>query len=120
MRTLVWKQTKLLLGTLIALIGSDGVLTRYLISNKLCFESNLFIKGLVLEDNFLWIKTAGGLLCALILWDIYRRRPVLGSVACSLAVLAYTVIIYWNIFLLFSVYVFEVIEPVYLMLVTIF
>jgi hypothetical protein len=111
MKEPVWNQTRLLLGTLVALMGSDGVITRFLVANKLCFESNIFIRRWVLEDSFLLIKMVGGLLCALILWDIYRRRPLLAHKASSLAVLTYTGIVYWNIFLLFSVYIFNLIRP---------
>jgi hypothetical protein len=41
-------------------------------------------------------KIAGSLLCALILWDVYRRYPKLAVVATWVAVGAYSLIIIWN------------------------
>ena len=57
------------------LIVADGLITHYLIKHGLGREGNPFLQNFVGEQTFLVIKVAGALLCALILWDIYKRRP---------------------------------------------
>ena len=61
-----------LLGTLIALVVADGLLSQFLIGSGLGTESNPLIISWVSDSSFLYLKLAGALLCALILWDIYK------------------------------------------------
>jgi hypothetical protein len=84
---------KYLLGLLILFNISDGVLTHFLITNGLAHEGNPFLVPIVGETNFLILKVVGVLLCALILWDIYRRHPRLAKVSTSCFVAFYGVIV---------------------------
>ena len=91
---------KYLLGLLILFNISDGVLTHFLVELGLAREGNPFLLPLVGEPGFMALKVAGVLLCALILWDIYRRRPRLALMSTSCFVLGYGVIVLWNMSLL--------------------
>jgi hypothetical protein len=87
---------KYLLGLLIIFEIGDGVLTHFLIKSGLAREANPFLLPIVGEANFLWLKVAGVLLCALILWDIYRRYPKPALAVTSLFVVVYGVLVLWN------------------------
>jgi len=89
---------RILLGTLIALVISDGLITKFLMTHGLGLEWNPFLQSLVGEERFLVIKVAGALLAALALWDIYMRYPKLSLVTTSCFVMLYTVIVFWNLF----------------------
>jgi hypothetical protein len=94
---------KYLLGFLVALVILDGVLTRFLIDGGLARESNPFLQPIVGETGFLVLKIVGALLCAFILWDVYRHYPRVGITAAWAAVIGYSGIVLWNssIFLMF-------------------
>lgn len=90
-----------LLAALIALVVSDGLITRFLVSRGLGQEGNPFLQTLVGETNFLVIKVLGALLCALILWDIHRRRPKLALISSWCFVVIYAGIVLWNLYVFF-------------------
>ena len=87
---------KYLLGLLVGFGILDGVLSHFLITDGLARESNPFLMAIVGETIFLILKVAGMLLCAFILWDIYKRYPRLAMIATSVFVVAYGVIVLWN------------------------
>ncbi|MFH1646323.1 MAG: DUF5658 family protein [Chloroflexota bacterium] len=87
---------KYLLGVLITFVVMDGVLTEVLIDGGRAREGNPLLEPLVGEVGFMILKTAGALLCAFILWDVYRRLPRVGVIATWVAVAAYAAIILWN------------------------
>jgi hypothetical protein len=91
---------KYLLALLILFNISDGVLTHFLVSLGLAREGNPLLMPLVGEPVFIILKVVGVLLCALILWDIYRRYPRLALVSTSLFTIGYGVIVSWNLMLL--------------------
>ena len=88
---------KYLLGLLIVFEISDGVLTHFLVRDGLAREGNPFLVSLVGETNFLVLKVVGVLLCALILWDIYKRLPRVALISTSCFVVFYGVIVLWNL-----------------------
>ena len=90
-----------ILGALIALVIADGLISQFLIRHGLAREGNPFLQTLVSEGNFLVIKTLGALLCALILWDIYKRRPKLALVSSLCFTVLYAGIVTWNLCLFF-------------------
>jgi hypothetical protein len=90
------RQLKYLLGILIILNIADGILTHFLIKLDLGKEANPFLLDLVGEPGFLVLKVAGIFLCALILWDIYRRHPRLAFMSTSVFVTVYIGIVAWN------------------------
>jgi hypothetical protein len=90
------KQMKYLLGLLVALVITDGLLTHFLVDGRRAWEFNPFLEPLVGGAGFLILKTVGALLCAFILWDVYRHFPRMGVIATWAAVAAYGVIVLWN------------------------
>ncbi len=93
-------QIRILLGSLLAAVVADGVITKYLVLNGFADEGNPFLHFWVGEDVFLTIKLLGGLLATLYLWSIYRRHPKLSIGCSSLFLAAYTCIIFWNLLIL--------------------
>lgn len=87
---------KYLLGLLVALVILDGVLTQFLVDGGLAREGNPFLQPLVGEAGFIALKAAGALLCAFILWDVYKRLPKVAIIATWCFVAAYGVIVLWN------------------------
>ncbi len=87
---------KYLLGLLIGFEILDGVISHFLINGGLAREGNPFLTAIVGETTFLVLKVVGVLLCAFILWDIYKRYPRLAMIATSVFVVAYGVIVLWN------------------------
>ena len=90
-----------LLGALIALVVSDGVISHFLVTHGLGREGNPFLQILIGKEIFLVIKVVGALLCALILWDIYKRRPKLALISSLCFVVLYAGIVLWNLRLFF-------------------
>jgi len=88
---------KYLLGLLVALVISDGLLTQFLITNGVAREGNPFLEPIVGEAGFMVLKVVGALLCALILWDIHSRFPKVALIATSCFVFGYGVIVLWNL-----------------------
>ena len=91
------REIKFILATLVALVVADGILSQFLIRYGLAREGNPFLQTFVEQSNFPLIKLAAALLCALILWDIYKTRPRI-AIASSLSFVGlYTVLVYWNL-----------------------
>jgi hypothetical protein len=90
------KEMKYLLGVLVSFVVLDGLVTEFLIDGGLAREGNPFLEPLVGDIGFMILKVAGSLLCAFILWDIYRRFPKVAVVATWIAVAGYGAIIIWN------------------------
>ena len=88
---------KYLLGLLIVFVISDGLLTQLLIKGGLAREGNPFLVPIVGEAGFIVLKVVGVLLCALILWDIYKRLPKVALISTSCFVIFYGVIVLWNL-----------------------
>lgn len=87
---------KYLLGSLVILVVSDGLLTNFLVNGGLAREGNPFLQTIVGDLGFIILKAVGVLLCAFILWDIYRRYPRLALVSTWCFVIGYGVIVLWN------------------------
>ncbi len=87
---------KYLLGFLVVLVILDGVLTQGLINGGLAREGNPFLEPLVGEVGFIVLKVVGALVCALILWDVYRHFPRVARIATWFFVVAYGAIVLWN------------------------
>ena len=87
-----------LLGTLIALVVSDGLISNFLVKQRFGLEGNPFLQTWVGEEEFLFIKLAGALLVALILWDIHKQGSKLSFIITLCFVIAYTLIVFWNMF----------------------
>jgi hypothetical protein len=90
------RKIKFLLGTLIGLVILDGVLTEFLVGRGAAREANPFLRPLVGDIGFMALKVVGALLCAFILWDVYRHFPRVAVIATSIAVAGYAFIVVWN------------------------
>jgi len=90
------KEMKYLLGVLVAFVVLDGLVTEFLIDGGLAREGNPFLEPLVGDIGFMILKVVGSLLCAFILWDIYKRFPKVAVAATWIAVAGYGGIIIWN------------------------
>ena len=77
-------QIRILLGTLLAAVIADGVITEFLILNGFGAEGNPFLHFWVGKDVFLIIKSLLGLLAVLYLWKLYKRHPKLSISVSSL------------------------------------
>jgi len=87
---------KYLLGILVLFVVLDGFLTQLLINSGLAREGNPILQPIVGEAGFIVLKVVGALLCALILWDVYRHFPRVGIIATFIAVIGYGGIVAWN------------------------
>jgi len=90
------------LGVLIALVITDGLITHFLVTRGLGREGNPFLQNFIGEQSFFIIKVIGVLLCALILWDIYKRQPKMALISSLCFVGIYAVIIVWNMSIFFA------------------
>jgi len=95
-------QMKYLLGALIALVVSDGLITHFLVQHGVAWELNPFLRTLIGDGNFLVVKVLGVLLAALILWDIYKQRPKLARISSLCFVALYAGIVSWNLSVFFT------------------
>ncbi|MCX8125749.1 MAG: DUF5658 family protein [Dehalococcoidia bacterium] len=95
----VWRTPKTmasLLSALVTLVIADGLLTFLLVGNGIGHEGNPLLASWVGSSWFLVIKAFGALICAAILWDVYRQFPKLGTIATSCLTGAYGLIVAWN------------------------
>ena len=91
------RRIRCLLGTVFSLVIADGLISNFLVTHGLAREWNPYLQTLVIDDNFLLIKVAGALLCTLILWDIYKKRPQMAMISTLCIVVLYTGLLYWNL-----------------------
>ncbi|HUT68808.1 MAG TPA: DUF5658 family protein [Dehalococcoidales bacterium] len=87
---------KYLLCALVAFVVLDGLLTELLLDGGHAWESNPFLQPLVGDVGFMVLKIVGSLLCAFILWDIYKRFPRVAVIVTWIAVVGYGIIVVWN------------------------
>ena len=90
-----------LLGAMFALVVADGLITNFLMTHGLGREWNPLLQSFVGGENFLQIKVAGAFLSALILWNIYKKRPQMATIGSFCILIFYTGIVYWNLFVFF-------------------
>jgi hypothetical protein len=91
------RRVEYLLGTLLSLVVADGLISQFLIKNGLGHEANVFLRVLVIENDFIIIKMCSAILCVIILWNIARRLPRLIFIFSTCLVGLYTAILFWNI-----------------------
>lgn len=92
----------MLWGSLFALVLSDGIVTEYLVAQRIAFEWNPLLANWVGNSGFLLIKAIGAILAILVLWDISKRNYRLALAASCCFVALYIVIVFWNVFLSFQ------------------
>lgn len=87
----------ILLGTMIALVVADGLISQFLITNGLAREGNPFLQTWIHDDLFLGLKLAGSFLAALAIRGIHRNRPSLSFAITVCFVLFYTGLVFWSL-----------------------
>jgi hypothetical protein len=89
--------------TLCALFGiivADGLISKFLVTGGYGSEGNPFLMSLVGGGSFLAIKIAAAFLVTLFLWIKYNANPRLVYTVAAVALGFYTIIVYWNLFVL--------------------
>ena len=89
---------RLMLYVLFALIVTDGLLTKFLVTNGHALEVNPFLQAWVGQDLFLAIKVSGAFLVTLLLWIKYNAKPRLIYIITVVFLVFYTSIVFWNLF----------------------
>jgi cellulose synthase/poly-beta-1,6-N-acetylglucosamine synthase-like glycosyltransferase len=95
------RRIEYLLGTLLALVVADGLISQFLIESGIGQEGNPLLKTIVAEGDLLIIKICGAILCVLILWNMAKRAPRLVFIASVSLVSVYTAILFWNLAVFF-------------------
>ena len=88
---------KYLLVSLVVLNISDALVTHLLVKFEIANEGNSLLSPMVGEPAFFALKFFGALLAAVILWDLYRRRPWITLITTSCIVTAYSLLVVWNL-----------------------
>ena len=99
------RRIRLLLGVLVGLVVADGLLSKFLITNRFAREGNPLLEVWVGENVFLVIKLVAAFLVAFVLWDIYKRYPRLSMVSTICFVIAYTALVFWSLYVYFLAHV---------------
>ncbi|MGA3093835.1 MAG: DUF5658 family protein [Dehalococcoidales bacterium] len=93
------RSQRLLLGALFSLSVADGVVTRFIITEGLGMESNFWLTKLAFSDALIAVKIAATLLVVYLLWQMHYRKPKLVMGFTIAMVCWYTLIVFWNIFI---------------------
>ncbi len=88
---------KVLLGTLIALVVADGIISEFLITNGAAREGNPLLQTWIGDDMFLPIKLLGVFLATVCLSYIGRNNARLSLICTTSFVGVYTVVVYWSL-----------------------
>jgi hypothetical protein len=99
------KRIEYLLGSLLALVVADGIISQFLIEEGLGREGNPLLKTIATDSDFLIIKMCGAVMSVIILWNMARRNPKLVSISSTIFVLFYTAILFWNL----SIYIVSIV-----------
>lgn len=93
------RNQRILLGALFSLSVADGLVTRFIITEGLGSEGNLWLAGLANSDALIAVKIVGTLLAIYLLWMMHYRRPGLVLGVTIVFVCWYTLVVFWNIFI---------------------
>jgi hypothetical protein len=92
------RNQRILLGALFCLSVADGIITRFIITEGLGSEGNFWLSGLASSDALIAVKIVGTLLSVYLLWVLHYRRPRLIIGVTIALVCWYTLVVFWNIF----------------------
>jgi hypothetical protein len=90
------RNQRMLLEVLFGLSAADGFITRFIITEGLGREGNLWLSGLASSDTLIIVKMVAAFLATYLLWQIYSRNPRLVSAVTIAFVCWYTLIVFWN------------------------
>lgn len=99
--TLVTPQRRLHLFEILAIPAgllsvADAFLTRYLVGMGRVQEGNPLMARLLADNQFLWFKIIGMMLCLGLLWRVSRRFPRLAGAAAFFIMVFYCGVLMWN------------------------
>jgi hypothetical protein len=83
---------------LFGIVVADGLISQFLVTGGYGSEGNPFLMSLVGSESFLAIKIAAAFLATLFLWVKYNANPRLVNTVAVVALVFYTAIVYWNLF----------------------
>ena len=92
---------KFLIPLLVILEAADGILTCTAVGKNLVYEANPLLQSSAGTGAFLVMKICGAILCGLMLWLVYKRFPRISLVATSSIVGFYSLVLSWNLSVLF-------------------
>ena len=87
---------------LVLLVVADGFLTNILVGHGIAREWNPVLEQLAGKGILVAVKILGGIVCALVIWDIRRHSPKLGTIVAYATTAMYALIDIWNVTLLLS------------------
>lgn len=93
------RNQRILLGALFSLSIADGIITRFIITEGLGHEGNFWLAGLASSDALIAVKIVATLLAIYLLWLLHYRKPRLVIGFTIALVCFYTLIVFWNIFI---------------------
>jgi hypothetical protein len=91
------RHLRLLWGSLFALIMADGIITELAIDNSVGYEANPFLTDMLGSMSFFLFKLLGAIVVILFLRNVSIKHYRVGIVSSCIAVLLYTVIVFWNV-----------------------
>ena len=94
-----------LLGTMIALVVADGLISQYLIVNGLAREGNPLLQIWIHDELFLGLKLAGAFFAALAIRIIHKNRPNLSFSITLCFVVFYTGLVFWSLIIFWGSHV---------------
>ena len=84
--------------TLFGIMVADGLISQFLVTGGYGSEGNPLLMSWVGGGSFLGLKIVGAFLATSLLWIKYNTKPRLVSTVAVLALVLYTTIVYWNLF----------------------
>ena len=96
------RNQRILLGALFCLSVADGLVTRFIITEGLGHEGNFWLAGLANSDSLIAVKIVATLLAIYLLWILHYRRPRLVIGFTIALVCWYTLVVFWNLFIIFA------------------
>jgi hypothetical protein len=86
-----------LISFLVVLEAADGIFTYSAVCRGLVREGNPLMLNMASTGNFLVMKISGAIVCALLLWLLYKRFPRISLAVASSIVVFYAGVLTWNL-----------------------
>lgn len=86
-----------LLASIVALEVLDALTTYFLLHSGRGTEGNPILGVLPGDAKFTAVKAIAGVLCSLLLYDVYKRHPRIGLISTSLVTFGLLLIVLWNV-----------------------
>ena len=93
------RTVRYVLYVLFGIIVTDGLISQFLVTGGYGSEGNPLLTTLVGRESFLGIKVSGAFLATSLLWIKYNSKPRLVYTIAVIALILYTILVYWNLFI---------------------